>query len=71
MHSNLFCFLVEPWTICDISQWTDRNSIALDSTLAPSASMNLPLAISTRSLLSSPKVGPHRLCWTGHWNRHL
>ena len=30
---------------CDISQWTDRYSNPLGSSRAPSASMNLPLAI--------------------------
>ena len=43
----------EPKISCDISQWTDRNLIPSGRSRSPSASMNLPLAISTRSLLAS------------------
>ena len=40
----------------DISQWTDRYSIASSRSWAPSASLNLLLAISTRSL---PRLSSH------------
>ena len=43
----------EQRTSGDTSQWTDRYSIASGRSRAPSASMNLPLEISTRSSLSS------------------
>ena len=46
----------EPRISSDISQWTDRYSIASGRSRAPSASLNLLLAISTRSL---PRLSSH------------
>ena len=46
----------EPRTSCDIYQWTDRYSIALGSSRAPSASLNLLHAVSFRS---SPRLSSH------------
>ena len=52
----------------NISQWTDRYSIASGCSLAPSASLNLLLAISTRFLPGLSSHGnmedQHGWCWT-------
>ena len=54
-HTGTFCASEgEPRISSDISQWTDSYSIASGRLLAPSSSLNLPLAIS---------MGPHGRCW--------